>query len=260
MSDTLQISPMLQHALESIEHAIQHYLEKTEVGRKFALLHIDHGIELALKEKLARIGTSIYRKSGRSIGFHEELELLGGIGIPERPRLEDLHDFRNIVQHKGLTPDELTTDFYVHEAYSFLKRFLQEELEINLAMVLSLEMLQTLERPDTFAALYAERRTKGSEELFEAGDYEMALISAFAALETAVKENTPGWGWVGVPRILEAVLKDKHEQLSKLRWVIGLRNKVAHTGAEVGGDEVRDALCFLHTLITDFVRERRART
>ena len=35
-------SPMLRHAFESFEHGLLHYLEGTELGRKFALLHIDH--------------------------------------------------------------------------------------------------------------------------------------------------------------------------------------------------------------------------
>lgn len=126
-----KLSPMLKHALESIEHGLVHFLDGTETGRKFALLHLDHGIELAIKAEVVRQGHSIYQKEGRTIGFHQALDLLPCGSTPERPRLEDLHDFRNIVQHKGLTPDESTTDFYVKEAFAFICRFFKDALEID---------------------------------------------------------------------------------------------------------------------------------
>jgi hypothetical protein len=147
MSDFKGLSPMLRHALESFEHGVFHYLDGTELSRKFALLHIDHAIELILKEKVAQTGQSIFRKDGKTIGIHEAYSALESknVTILEKPRLEDLHDFRNIVQHKGLTPDEHTTEFYVTEAYRFMKRFLTEELGIRLASILPRPYITAME-------------------------------------------------------------------------------------------------------------------
>ena len=75
---------MLRHAFESFEHGLLHYLEGTELGRKFALLHIDHAIELILKEKVVRTGQSIYRKDGKTITVHEAYAALVNIPIPEK--------------------------------------------------------------------------------------------------------------------------------------------------------------------------------
>ena len=56
---------MLRHALESFEHGLLHYLEGTEVGREFSILHIDLAVELILKEKVVRNGVPIFRKDGK---------------------------------------------------------------------------------------------------------------------------------------------------------------------------------------------------
>ena len=112
------MSPMLKHAIESFEHGLQHFLEDTEISRKFALLHVDHAIELMIKEKIVQQGMSIYKGEGKTIGFFEALGKFDETRVPERPRIEELRDFRNTVQHKGLTPDYYTTEFYVREAIS----------------------------------------------------------------------------------------------------------------------------------------------
>ena len=90
MPDSKGLSPILRHSLESFEHGVFHYLDNTELGRKFALLHVDHSIELMLKEKVVRLGQSIYRKDGKTIGAHEAYTALesSNISVPEKPRLE----------------------------------------------------------------------------------------------------------------------------------------------------------------------------
>ena len=122
-------SPMFNHAIESFEHGLQHYLDGTEGSRKFALLHLDQAIELFLKEKIVRLGKSIYKNDGTTLTLHESFSSLKSLDIPERPRLEEVHDLRNTVQHKGLTPDQPSTEFYVRVLYEFAKRFLCEELD-----------------------------------------------------------------------------------------------------------------------------------
>ena len=105
-------SPILLHAIESFEHGLEHYVEGSPKSRKFALLHMDHAVELFLKEKVARLGKELYKSDGQTLNFHEVLRSLKDIEIPEKTRLQELHDTRNTIQHKGLTPDENTTNFY----------------------------------------------------------------------------------------------------------------------------------------------------
>jgi hypothetical protein len=124
-------SPMFQHAVESFEHGLEHYLDGSDKGRKFALLHIDQAIELLLKEKVIQIGKSIYKSDGTTLSLHETFSSLKDKKLPERPRLEELHELRNTIQHKGLTPDAYSTQFYVEVAYEFFKRFLNDELSID---------------------------------------------------------------------------------------------------------------------------------
>ena len=114
-------SPMLHHAFESFEHGLQHYIDGTEQSRKFALLHLDQAVELFLKEKIVRLGKSIYKTDGTTLTLHESFSSLKTLNIPERPRLEEVHDLRNTVQHKGLTPDHSSTEFYVKIVYEFVK-------------------------------------------------------------------------------------------------------------------------------------------
>ena len=69
-------SPMFLHAVESFEHGLQHHLDGTTKSRKFALLHIDQAIELFLKEKVVRLGKSIYKSDGTTLNLHEVFKSL----------------------------------------------------------------------------------------------------------------------------------------------------------------------------------------
>lgn len=257
MSVPERISPMLRHAIESFEHGVLHYLDGSEIGRKFALLHIDHAIELALKEKVARIGKSIFRRDGKTISVHEAYQALADISIPEKPRLEDLHDFRNIVQHKGLTPDEHTTEFYVTEAYGFLKRFLSEELGIVVQSALPRTYIKAMEgKPSEGAVAIDEvkRRVMDAEQLFATGAYEMAVVSSFVALEVAVRQLAKEEKPIPMVSILRRYVDSG--RLDEVTWrrfksAAGLRNKAAHTGGGISREQARHTIDDLHGLIDD---------
>lgn len=80
--------------------------------------------------------------------MHEAFRSLNKeVSLPEQPRLEELHDLRNTVQHKGLTPDAATTQFYVEVAYAFLKRFLRDELTLPIEDILSRKHRALIEGP-----------------------------------------------------------------------------------------------------------------
>ncbi len=169
-------SPMFLHAVESFEHGLQHYLDGTNKSRKFALLHIDQAIELFLKEKVVRLGKSIYKSDGSTLNLHEVFKSLDSLSIPEKPRLEELHDLRNVVQHKGLTPDVNSTQFYIETAYLFIKRFLETELETPITEILSREYRALMEmipfplpkRNEIIEALQkAQKESEPSQKIME---------------------------------------------------------------------------------------------
>jgi hypothetical protein len=123
---------MFKHAIESFEHGLKHFLDSSERSRKFALLHIDQAVELLLKEKIVQLGKTIYKSDGKTLNFHEACKSLKDVEILQQPRLEELHDLRNSVQHKGLVPDSESTRFYVEIAYRFFKQFLSEHFETSI--------------------------------------------------------------------------------------------------------------------------------
>lgn len=254
------LSPMLRHALESFEHGILHYLDGTELGRKFALLHLDHSIELVLKEKIASTGRSIYRKDGKTITVHEAYATLSDTSIPERPRLEDLHDFRNIIQHKGLTPDEHTTEFYITQAYKFMKRFLKDELGVQLNAYVPGPLTGAMERLEAGheeLSEEAQRLLMAAERAFSSGDYATAVFSGFTALEITARD-IGGMTKDGIPFPLSLLdLMDSYATTGviddavhkKFTYVRHLRNMAAHTGAAISRDRARKALDYVSQII-----------
>lgn len=73
-------SPMFTHAIESFEHALEHYVDGTTRGSKFAILHVDHAIEPCLKEKAVSLGKSIYKSDGQTLSMHEKFNSLTTYG------------------------------------------------------------------------------------------------------------------------------------------------------------------------------------
>jgi hypothetical protein len=136
---------MFIHALESFRHSVEHYLDPTPRSRKFAILHMDHAVELFLKERVVGFGKSIYKSDGTTLNLHETFSALKSISIPERPRLEELHDLRNAIQHKGILPDSGTTQFFLNIGYQFAKRFLQEEMNFASSGLLSQKYQKRME-------------------------------------------------------------------------------------------------------------------
>lgn len=193
-------SPMFKHAIESFEHALEHFLDGTDRSRKFALLHMDHAVELMLKERCVQLGKSIYKSDGTTLTLHETFRSLGNanVTIPEQPRLEDLHDLRNTIQHKGLVPDNLTAQFHVEVAYNFIKRFLQAELQTAIDNVIPKRYKTLIEgssiSPEPGASVEVRVTPPGGEEisraLREAREAENAgskVVAGYSILQQAVR-------------------------------------------------------------------------
>jgi hypothetical protein len=132
----MPISPMLKFALDSFEEAVEQYKKGTDKGRRYSVLHCDHTIELVLKDRLRRAGVSIYKKnSNQTIEYHDMLNALinnHGVRIAEYPDLRMIHDERNRIQHTGATISDIQTRFYLNQTYQFIKRFLTDEMQLDL--------------------------------------------------------------------------------------------------------------------------------
>jgi hypothetical protein len=140
------ISPLLRSAFEVLEHSLYHYFRSdTSLDRKFALLHLDQGVELLLKERVRKFGVSIYTKNEKkeTISTWEAFTILANNGckIPERADLELLHDDRNEIQHRYSLPSPEVAVFHMENAMRFIERFLKDEFAMDIRSVLSVEYI-----------------------------------------------------------------------------------------------------------------------
>lgn len=129
-------SPLLRSALEVLEHGLWHFFRSdTATDLKFAILHVDQAVELLLKEKVRAGGKSIYKNPKETItiwGAYSILEDDLACTIPEKPDLELLHEERNNIQHKYANPSAEDAAFHVGNAVMFIKRFLTDELSVDI--------------------------------------------------------------------------------------------------------------------------------
>lgn len=140
--------PLLRFALMSLEHAVDHYRQGKDADRAFFILHLDHAVELVLKERLRGAGQSIVKRGGRTLSMGEVLDKLESckVDVKERADLELLHEFRNQLQHTGATLDHHQMEHYAATTFPFFSRFLREELGVNINSVLEQYVLEELGR------------------------------------------------------------------------------------------------------------------
>lgn len=146
---TAKLSPLLRSAFEVLNHGLHHYFRSnTTPDMKFCLLHIDQAIELILKEKVRAGGKSIYKPGGKeTISIHRAYQILEDdlkVLIPEKADLELLHEERNNIQHKYANPSADDAAFHVDYAIKFLRRFVREQLDLNIEDFVSAEYLDDL--------------------------------------------------------------------------------------------------------------------
>lgn len=135
--------------MEVLEHSLYHYFRSdTSLDLKFALLHLDQGVELLLKERVRKFGVSIYTNNNKkeTISTWEAFTILANKGckIPERADLELLHDDRNEIQHRYSQPSPEVTVFHMQNGMRFVERFLKEEFSTDIGSVLSMEYITSL--------------------------------------------------------------------------------------------------------------------
>jgi hypothetical protein len=114
---------------------------------KFALLHIDQAVELLLKERVRAGGRSIYKNPKETIsiwGAYDTLTNELRVAIPERPDLELLHEERNNIQHKYANPSPEDAAFHIEKAMNFIRRFVKDELDLDIAQFVPAEYLEQI--------------------------------------------------------------------------------------------------------------------
>ncbi|PZD96967.1 hypothetical protein DNH61_04790 [Paenibacillus sambharensis] len=236
------MSPMLAHAIESFQHGIEHHFDGTPRSRKFAILHVDHAIELILKEKVVLMGKGIYKQDGQTLSLHESLSSLekSDINIPEKPRIQEIHDLRNTIQHKGLTPDNFTTQFFINFAYLFFKRFAVQELSLDFREVLPQKYINLMEGTPEFEIPDIRLDLKSTKDI---GSSIEKVIRAYTILEhisSAIIEKDQQVK--GMHKALIILGERKGVDKEKLDYLLSsikaLRNKVVHSAYVPTGYEV----------------------
>lgn len=257
-------SPTLTHAIESLQHGVEHYLEGSPKSRKFAFLHMDHSVELVLKEKIVSCGKTIFKTDGTTLNFHESFRSLEreNVAISERPRLEELHDLRNTIQHRGLTPDEALTEFYVKEAYSFLDRFLSAELGVRIQELLPPRIVQIMTGRPLIST------TESVNDLFVEAERRLtsnpiqSLISSYTAMEIAVSgyaDTLRGDSRSGLSELIQMLQErgrltaDEATQFHEIRT---LRNRVIHERYIPSVGDCRNTLSFARNVVARIMVDR----
>lgn len=139
-----KISPLLRSAFEVLNHGLWHFFRSdSATDMKFALLHVDQAVELVLKECVRASGKSIYKNPKETISIWGAYEILAAlnINIPEKPDLELLHEERNSIQHKYANPTAEDAAFHIDKAVKFIKRFLKDNLKIDIKDYVAAEYL-----------------------------------------------------------------------------------------------------------------------
>ena len=144
------LSPLLRSAFEVLNHGLHHYFRSnTIMDMKFALLHVDQAIELLLKERVRAGGKSIHKpnNSKETISIWGAYDILTkdlDVQVPEKPDLELLHEERNDIQHKYANPSPEDAAFHVAYAMKFIRRFVKDELALDIKEFVSAEYLDQL--------------------------------------------------------------------------------------------------------------------
>jgi hypothetical protein len=142
---TPKLSPLLRSAFEVLNHGLWHFFRSDNATDiKFALLHIDQSIELLLKERVRQGGKSIYKNPKETISIWGAYDILTSelnVVFPERADLELLHEERNNIQHKYSNPSPEDAAFHVEKAMIFIRRFVKNELALDINQYVSSEYL-----------------------------------------------------------------------------------------------------------------------
>ena len=143
-------SPLLDFSIDSLEFAIELYMQKNDKKLRFCILHADNSVELILKELVRYHRSSIYTREGKTIDFHKAINILKSthnVAIPEQSDLEMVHDQRNLIQHKGANVTTKEAEFYLSTVFYFLERILKDELNLDIANIIDTRYYTLFHKP-----------------------------------------------------------------------------------------------------------------
>ncbi|MFH1213478.1 MAG: zinc ribbon domain-containing protein [Candidatus Neomarinimicrobiota bacterium] len=146
---------LLQNGLDSLRHASEHFLEDSESGLKYSILHLSHSIELLLKERLAKEhDLLIFSKpensseNAKTVTLDETIKRLSAAGIhlsnDAKLSFEALQRTRNKVQHYQLNLIKKDVEAEIGRNVKYIIDFLRDELSILLEDYLPKEIYSSL--------------------------------------------------------------------------------------------------------------------
>jgi len=137
-SDWMRIrNPLLRTALYSLMNALEFFLKGEERHRQGALIFMDQAVEYVLKAVLYEHDRARFLESFlERLGYEDAIKEVEKIGIiicrEEKIELRRVHGARNYAQHRAVIPDSNWTREYMEWVYNFMKRFCQDNFNINI--------------------------------------------------------------------------------------------------------------------------------
>ena len=137
-SDRMRIrNPLLRTALYSLMNALEFFLKGEERHRQAALIFMDQAVEYVLKAALYEHDRARFLESFlERLGYEDSIKEVEKIGITisreEKIELKRVHGARNYAQHRAVIPDSNWTREYMEWVYNFMKRFCQDNFNINI--------------------------------------------------------------------------------------------------------------------------------
>lgn len=251
-------SPLVKSSIDSFFHALEHNEMSSEKDRRFSVLHLDQAVELILKEKVKRLGKSIWTRDKATISLYDSKRILEEneppIILPEWPDIDDLHQLRNDVEHLGRTPSETENKFYAKKTEEFMKRFCKEELIIDLTSYE--EKPEIKKHLKNIEVLNYKTFLNDSVSFLSKKEFYNSLINSYIALELILKEKSKNIikdsERYPIMELLNRMSKMKllnDDQIMELRNLWTTRNKILHGGEKINENEANATISKIMSII-----------
>lgn len=237
-------SPLLESAIESLEHGIEHYFLKYGKSNKFPLIHIDQAVELLLKAKIQSIkGATIYNKKGKSIDYYTCFDKLKDINIPQRSILEEIHDKRNFSQHLGSSFDDYSIGYYVKFVYRFFRDFMINEFDETLDDYLSSDIKTYVNNIVIKPSKIRESQLEYMDNLIDEGKYAQSVISSWNALEFLIHAYSDKDVGRSIDDIIESIKSNEKLEgidVEELKDIYKLKNSILFDDADIDLEKAQE--------------------
>jgi hypothetical protein len=152
---------LLENAIDSIRHAIEHYTGKEPQTRryKYAILHLAQGVLLLLKQRLSREHPCLIYKNVSDIGgltvdiqmLISRLSSIAGVELGDDVKtIQELVNTRNTIEHYALELKQASVDSLIGRIVPFLVGFCRDELEVDFKAEVGQETWDALQDIQSF--------------------------------------------------------------------------------------------------------------